>query len=431
MFFLYNGLLLLPRLACGPVGLWATYSDGESAQEWAGRLGRVPGSTGPRAIWIQAASVGETRVAAALLRSFPKGLSPTYLSATTRAGCRLARSLEAEFGGTLATGTFPLDFRASVRATLDVLRPRVLVLVETEVWPNLLDACAATGVRTLIVNGRISPRAFARYRLAPRLTRRCLGLVGRICAQSEADAQRFIALGSPRERVEVAGNIKYDTPPPPSREAASEFRAGVGVPADAPLFVAGSTAEGEDALVLDAFTILRRARPALRLLLAPRHARRFDEAAHEATRRGFRVGRRSEPAAPGEAPEVIILDTLGELPLAWAAAQAAFVGGSLVPRGGQNMIEPASCGLPPVFGPGVENFREPADRLLGAGAAFVVNDPRELAAAIGALLDDPARSRSLGEIARLTVAAASGATARCREAIEASLRAGAFRKGAA
>ena len=420
MFFLYNGLLLLPRLACGPVGLWAGRTGGERAREWAGRLGRVDARVGRRDAWLQAASVGEVRVAEALLKSFSATRPSVYLTATTRAGRRLAASLEGALPG-LASGTFPLDFPSAVAATLDGVQPRVFVMIETEIWPNLLRACATRGVATLVVNGRISERSFRRYRLAAPLIRSSLRTVTRVCAQTEEDAARFITLGAPAGRVEVAGNVKYDAPPPPSADRIAAFRAEVGLTPDAPLFVAGSTAEGEDRIVLDAFARLREGRPGLRLLLAPRHAIRFDTAVVEARGRGWQVRRRTGTVAGSSDADVIVLDTIGELPLAWASASAAFVGGSLVPRGGQSMIEPASCGLAPVFGPGVENFREPAARLLAAGAAFVVHDAAELAAQVGRLLDDPGGSRALGAVAARTVASASGATARCRRALEALL----------
>src|SRR2546426_16304 len=421
MFLLYNGLLLLPRLAAAPLGAWLKRCEGGAATEWAQRLGYHAEALSPSGVWIQAASVGEVRVASnlvnALLARCP-GL-PLILTTTTRTGQALARSAFASLA--VRCGYFPLDFPPSVRRALAAARPRLLVLVETEIWPNLLRECARRGVRTAVVNGRLSARSMRRYRLVAPLMRRALGYLDLACVQTAEDGERFAELGLPPSRLRVMGSMKYDLPSPPDAKDAAAFRSSLGLQDDEFLIVAGSTAAGEDRIVLDAFEAVRHRHARARLLLAPRHPERFATAATEAARRGLAVERRTRRRSarePAAFSEVLILDTLGELPVAYAAAQAAFVGGSLVPAGGQNVLEPAACGLAPIFGPHVENFREPASRLLSAGAAVRVEGAGGLASALFSVIEDPQLARAAGGRGRRAGAAGAGATQRSLRAIE-------------
>jgi 3-deoxy-D-manno-octulosonic-acid transferase len=431
MFLLYNAVLLVPRLGGAVLGAWARRSASPTAREWLDRLGQYRQDGGREAdVWVQAASVGEVRVAWRLVRALETARPATriLLTTTTRTGRKLAASLGQ--GTAVDLAFFPLDFPPAVRRALGATRPRVLALVETEIWPNLLRECGRAHVRTIIVNGRVSPRCFRRYRMVRPLIRRALEHVDLACVQTDEDRSRFLALGLSPDRVRVSGNMKYDLPPEPPPDQVERFRLSLGLGPtrwrpgeDArsdPLMVAGSTAQGEDRLVLEAFRLARNERPRARLILAPRHPERFAAAAEEARRHGFSVGFRTS-SLHGEAappPDVLVLDTMGELPLAYAAAQAAFVGGSLVAAGGQNMLEPASAGLPPIFGPHTENFREPAERLLDAQAALRVSDPRELAEAFTRCLSDAAWTHSAGERARNAVMRAAGATERCARAIQ-------------
>jgi 3-deoxy-D-manno-octulosonic-acid transferase len=432
LYSLYNGILLAPRLASAPLGAWHAWRGGEAATEWAQRFGYGSKPERPSPVWIQAASVGEVRVASRLFPAIASRLTDERiaLTTTTRTGQALARSLAKTIpgGGSISCSYFPFDFRAAVLRTVHRLRPRVFVMIETELWPNVLRECRRAGVRSLVVNGRLSPRSFTRYKLIRPLMRSALGFLDLACVQTEEDGRRFAALGLPPERIRVTGNMKYDLPAPPRPEEASVFRASLGLPPESPVIVAGSTAEGEDPLLLDAFERVRKDHTSARLILAPRHPERFGSAAGEARRRGFSVRLRTDrgPAAPrgrteaGErpGPDVVILDTVGELMLAYAAANIAFVGGSLVPVGGQNMLEPASCGLAPIFGPHTDNFREPAERLLGAGGAFRVADPAGLSRALMEALQDPTGHDAAGGSARDAIAQGAGATERAIAAIE-------------
>jgi 3-deoxy-D-manno-octulosonic-acid transferase len=293
-----------------------------------------------------------------------------------------------------------MDLRPLQRRLLAALRPSAIVLVETELWPSLLREAAAARVPVAIANARLSPERMARYRRFESLYRPLLEGIAAIAAASEADASRLLALGAPASRTSVAGNLKFDLPAPSLSRV--EVRAALGWEATIPVVAAGSTGEGEDAPVLDAFVRLRAAHPDARLVLAPRHAERFDSAEREASSRGLAVHRlsRGERAAPGAT--VLLVDGLGRLATLYAAADAAFVGGSLVPVGGHNVLEPAAAGVPVLFGPHTHHVAEIARVLEEEGAALRVNDAGALADAWERLLDDPdARARQADAAARV------------------------------
>lgn len=376
---------------------WASRTEA-GASEWTERLLRTLPVASPGSIWIHGASLGEARLTSVLageLRSRLPGAT-IAVSALTRAGrAALPSPPKAE-----AAFYFPLDARPLQRRLLAALRPTAIVLVETEIWPSLLREAAAVRVPVVMANARLSPERMTRYRRFESLYRPLLGGLAAVAAASEADASRLLALGAPAARTSVAGNLKFDLPAPtiPRRGV----RAGLGWDDDAPIVAAGSTGEGEDAPVLEAFARLRSAHPEARLLLAPRHAERFDAAEREAESRGLSVHRlsRGERAPAGTA--VLLVDGLGRLANLYAAADAAFVGGSLVPVGGHNVLEPAAAGVPVLFGPHTHHVSEIAEGLEAAGAAIRVRDAAELADAWERLLDDPdARMRQAAAAARV------------------------------
>jgi 3-deoxy-D-manno-octulosonic-acid transferase len=284
--------------------------------------------------------------------------------------------------------------------------------VETELWPGLLRAAAAEAIPVLVANARLSDRSLAR-------TLRFRGAFGSAltnlsaAAQSEEHGRRFGALGVPPERVRVTGNMKYDLEPPAAFAAQREaLEALAGLTAGGgPLWTAGSVREGEEAPVLEAHAALRQKVPGLRLLLAPRHLDRAARCVEEARGLGLAVARRSS-AGPAEAWDVLVLDTLGELWAAYAVADLAFVGGSLVPAGGQNVLEPAFLGVPALFGPSMENFSEEARRLTLAGAAVQVESSRELVERMEQLMGDPAARAEMGRLAQGVVESYKGAMER-------------------
>jgi 3-deoxy-D-manno-octulosonic-acid transferase len=410
MLGLYNTALLPLRVA---VGLWSRRPLAAPAkrEEWAERGARRLATLAPGGVWIHGASVGEARITrdlAAALRARRPGL-PLAVSAVTTSG-------RAQLPGPPAVDAAfyaPLDFRGLPARVLGALRPRLLALVETELWPNLLGEARAGGVRTALVNGRLSARRMTAYRRWSSLYRPLLAALERCGVQTEDDAARFVELGARPEALVVTGNVKYDLRPPEVDVAAVRARLGLG-PGRAVL-VAGSTARGEEELVLEAYAETRREFADLLLVLAPRHLERTRAVAQLVAARGLRA--RALSQEPGEAGphEVVLVDTLGELAALYRVASAAFVGGSLVPVGGHNVLEPAAVGVPVLFGPYTTSVDEPARALVAAGAARRVADAAELAAALAAILGDGTRRAAMGRSGVALVAANRGALGRSAE----------------
>jgi 3-deoxy-D-manno-octulosonic-acid transferase len=364
-----------------------------------------------RPVWVQAVSVGEVMVARTLIAGLAgKGL-PIVLSSTTPAG----RTIAATLSGTAGVFHFPIDIPAFVGWTLDAIRPAAFVSIETEIWPMLLRQCARRGVPALMVNGRISERSRARYGAVAGLLRGSLAAIRLACMQTEADARRLVAIGLPEERVMVTGNMKFDgaVPAPPDGALAALVRDAA---AGRPVLVAGSTSPGEEEIVLDAMGMVRA--DAFFLILAPRHPDRFARVAALLDKRAVPFVRRNGGRSGGTGrPRALLLDTVGELAGTYNLADVAFVGGSLVPRGGQNLTEPAVCGVPVLFGPHTQHVAAVAEALSACGGAERVKDGAALAHAIARLIDDPEARRRMGEAGRSLVIAQRGATARTVEAI--------------
>jgi 3-deoxy-D-manno-octulosonic-acid transferase len=303
------------------------------------------------------------------------------------------------------------------------VRPRLFVMMETELWPNLLRACRAGGVKTLLVNGRISSRSYPRYKLARPFFRHVLAHVDRFCMQSEESARRIVDMGADPARVTVTGSLKFDSLERPESLAASDrgrnrvlryFR----ISPDRPVLIAASTLKGEEEPVLEAFQRMRATRPNALLIIAPRKPERFDDVERLARRTGLNVARRSELRVDAEPRhDIVVLDTIGELAQLFQVATIVFVGGSLVDAGGHNILEPAVFGKPIIFGPYMQNFAEIARAFLDNGAGIEVNTDRELETVLLELMGDPVRRASLGAAARALVEANRGARARSLEAI--------------
>jgi len=416
MLLVYSSLVFLAAVASFPVLLLLSFRQPELRHGLLERLGWVPsappGSSPP--VWFQAVSVGEVEVARRLLAELQERFPhlPCLLSSTTLAGRRLAA--RAMRNGGVRTFYFPLDLPLVVRHAIRRLQPRVLILVETEIWPNLLKTCARTGIPVVMVNGRISDRSYPRYRFFRFFLRQILSGVSLFCMQSERDAERILSLGAPGDRVRVTGNVKWDLEG--TETSAAAVRESLAIPADSPVLVAGSTSEGEEATVLSAWEQLRADAPKLRLVLAPRHPDRFDKVAGILKDRGIPFARRSD-GSPSPVAPVLLLDTIGELKRAYAAGTVCFVGGSLVGRGGQNLMEPAAQGRPVLFGPRTENFSEAAQLLLKTGAGFRVTDAASLASCARMLLTDPTACESAGRRGRDLVARNRGAARLTAESI--------------
>lgn len=382
-------------------------------RRWAERFGFFPPLPTSGCIWIHAVSVGETRAALPLLHALRQRYPaiPLLVTSTTPTG---SRQLREALGDRVSHVYAPYDLPAVVNRFLHRTRPRLAVMMETELWPNLFHICALRGIPLVVANARLSERSARGYRRLGRLTRRMLAAT-MIAAQTEADASRFRALGAPR--VKRMGNLKFDLILPPTlAEQGRELRRALGE--RRPVLIAASTHAGEEEQILDACARLRDGLPDLLLLLVPRHPERFPQVADLCGHRGLDVVTRSENRPCGPETQVFLGDTLGELLLFYAAADVAFVGGSLVPVGGHNVLEPALLGLPVLFGPHIFNFSEACQKLLEAQAAWGVQDTDGLARASATLLADPALRLEAGERGRQVVEANRGALATLLQIIE-------------
>ena len=379
----------------------------------------------PSNIWIHAVSVGEVQASAALVATLRERYPslPIVVTTFTPTGAARARSLLKD---SAYVRYIPFDLPGSVRRFFRRVQPRIAVIFETEVWPNLYHECGRRRVPLVLASARISPRSVGRYRKLGRLFQDALARGTLIAAQGQGDADRFRSLGADPDRTHVTGNIKFDfSVPVDIAERGTELRGFYGT--HRPVWVAGSTHTGEDEQVLEAQRIVRATHPRALLILAPRHPTRFNEVADRLERADVRFVRRSQRAAStaGMAAanaDVLLVDTLGELLDFYASADVAFVGGSLVPIGGHNLLEPAALGLPVLTGPYNSNGEDVARLLIGRGAAEVIHNGNELGHRVSALLSDPDERTRIGELGRASVDGNRGALGKLLGLIEPLLR---------
>jgi 3-deoxy-D-manno-octulosonic-acid transferase len=390
--------------------LWRSVKAPAYRARWAERFGRFAPPTRTGGIWIHAVSVGEAQAVQPLIRRLlqrePSG--SLVVTTTTPTGSARVREL---FGEQVFHVYFPFDLPWAVRGFLDRVQPSLAVLVETEVWPNLLSECNRRGVPVLLANGRLSERSARGYRRLGSLSRETFARFSAVAAQSDADAQRFVSVGVPPERLTVTGSIKFDQSIRGSvKEQAEVVRREWGV--DRSVWVAASTHEGEEEGVLDAHEQVLRVLPDALLVLVPRHPERFDRVAQLVQRRRLRMWRRTQRTPPPSGTAVFLGDTMGELPVFLAAADAAFVGGSLLPVGGHNVLEPAALGVPVAFGPHMFNFAQISQMLLDAGAAERVDGAAALGETMQRWLGNASLRARVGENGRRVVEANRGALER-------------------
>lgn len=384
---------------------------------WRERLGRLPATFERAPIWIHAASLGEAQAAQSLIEALlerdpAQPLLITTFSATARRHCRQ------RFGKRATVVALPYDLPLFVNRFLRNARPRLAIFVETEIWPNLYRALARRRVPIVIVSGRLSPRAFKRYRrFFGGLVASCLKQTAQIAAQTRADADRFIALGAPAARVSVIGNLKFDTQPPKDAvtRGAALRRELFG---ERPVWVAGSTREGEESIVLSAFQRVRERVSGCALVIAPRHPERASAVAELAAAADMEAAMRSNLRDGRCDAPVLIVDAVGELMDFYAAADVAFVGGTLVDVGGHNILEPTVLGRPVVTGPHLDNWHDLASEMVSRGGLTVVNETPELAEAVSRLLSDTEARARAGTAARTCVEASRGATKRALRLLE-------------
>jgi 3-deoxy-D-manno-octulosonic-acid transferase len=437
MYVMYSALAAVAVVLSSPVWLLGMLRHGKYRAGLGERFGRVPARLrDPQrrpTIWVHAVSVGEVLAVSGLISELRQS-APAYrivLSTTTVTGQKLARD---RFGDANVF-YFPLDFAFAVRPYLRALRPELVIVAETEFWPNFLRLARQSGARIAVVNARISDRSFPRYRRFRALISPVLRQVDIFLAQGEEDRCRLVAIGAPAERVQVSGNLKFDLKPPSESPLVAQLKSaltitmggphlpGFGKCGCFPVLVCGSTVEGEEPILLRAFAAVRQRFPDAVMILAPRHPGRFSQVADLVAASGINFWRRSQwtqsQAVPGR---IFLLDTIGELAAAYALADLAFIGGSLVPRGGHNILEAAQHGAPIVVGPHTENFRDMVALFRRADAVVVANAD-EVAPTFLELLADEGRRRDLGARAREILRANAGATARTMAALQSLLAA--------
>lgn len=433
----YNLLLLVLSPLIVLYVLWRAIVKGKSRQGFLERLGRVPPEAAELAhhndpvVWFQACSVGEVAAVEPVIHAL-RELEPMahiVLSTTTSTGYELARKRGLELD---ALTYFPFDLPFVVGHALRSVKPDALIMVDTELWPNILATARAEGIATAVINGRISDRAFPRDLAVRPVMAWVMSNLDQVLAQSDRDADRFRRLGAAPEQVRVFGNSKFDEEMPIVSEAeGAKLRLELGLDPDAPVLVAGSTREGEEEKVLAAFEALRHDHLNAQLVIAPRHPDRGDHIEQLVLEHGFSVHRRSraladpESAARELAPtsqvRVVILDTIGELTRVYSLATVVFVGGSLVPWGGHNILQPIALGKPTLMGPHMHNQQDLADIALAEGAAITVRDSAELAEVAGRIMASEGERQLLATRGQAMLERNRGAARRYAEAVSALL----------
>lgn len=419
MFILYSLIYTLVFIVLSPRFLFDALFKGKYAAGFGQRLGRLPtfDSYGRKVVWLHCVSVGETNAARPLAQRIKQEFPSHSLvvSTTTRTGQKVARAAFANLADLVFY--FPFDWRFTVRRSLRHIKPSVVLLTETEIWPNFIRETSKSNARTAIVNGRLSERSFNRYVKVRKFIRRTLGYLDLALMQGNADATRLMSLGLRASKVKVTGNLKYDHDPSESETAlTAQFRERFGISPEAPLVVAASTHSPEERWVIEALTEVSSAGKRPRLMIAPRHPERFEEVAEIARKSGFHWVRRSERPSPRDkTAEIILLDSIGELRAAYPLAELVFVGGSLIPHGGQSLFEPAAVGKPIIIGHYTANFASAIEDFRAKDALVQLRSARGeevvemLVKVFKELLGNPERRRQLGGRARELMADSRGA----------------------
>ncbi|HXZ78901.1 MAG TPA: 3-deoxy-D-manno-octulosonic acid transferase [Terriglobales bacterium] len=423
MYLVYSALLALALLVSLPYWLLRMLASGKYREGLRERFGSLPqrlkwGSADMSAIWVHAVSVGEVLAVSGLIASLRERFPDhkIMVSTTTATGQKLAR----ERFGERNVFYFPVDFAFAIRPYLKLLRPRLVVIAETEFWPNFLRLAKDSGTRIVVVNARLSDRSFPRYQRFRSLLRGVLGNVDAFLAQSEEDRGRLFLIGADARKVKVVGNLKFDIPAAKPVAITATLKAALAKGEASPVVVCGSTVQGEERMVLDAFQQVLERFPKALLILAPRHPERWPEVAEFVKRSGVQWWRRSQWKETD--PQllrsgVFLLDSIGELASVYSLATLAFVGGSLVPRGGHNIMEPAQHGVAILVGPYTENFREVVSVFIRAGAVDVVQ-PDSVGKEMLHLLFQEEKRALLAKHAREVVTANTGATERTLAVLE-------------
>ena len=408
MFFLYSIILTLGFIVLLPRFIFDAFFNGKYAAGFAQRLGSLPkfDAQGKQVIWLHCVSVGEANAARSLALRIKKDFPDACLvvSTTTRTGQELARTVFADVADLVFY--FPFDWKFSVRRTLRRIKPTVVLLMETEIWFNFIRETYKNGSRIAIVNGRLSERSFTRFGKIKGFMKRVLGYLDLALIQEKADATRLMSLGIRANKVRVTGNLKFDHELDEDEDSLTrEFRKRFGITPDAPLIIAASTHSPEESWILDAFKLVWKSfgQNLPRLMIAPRHPERFAEVTELIKKTGFTWVKRSEKeSSRDKTAEVILLDSIGELRAAYPLAEIVFVGGSLIPHGGQSIFEPAAAGRTIITGPNTANFEAAVKEFLGKEALIQLSAVPEkdiiyqLVKAVSKLLSDRQKRETLG-----------------------------------
>ncbi len=419
MWWLYELCVLIGFVCYLPSALWRRRLPHEG---WSMRLGRYPRELvaslqGKRTLWVHAVSVGEVLSARPLLtvltQTYPD--APLVLSTITPGGFEVGSTQVERLGACIY---FPLDLRSCVHRAFAAFHPRILLLMESELWPMTVHLAHRAGIPIVVVNGRISPRTFRRAQWVQPFFTKMLHRVDLFLMQSQEDADRLLALGAPAARVHVAGNLKWDASltTRPTPQAIQESAARFGLHQEETVIVAGSTHRGEEAVLLRAFRAIRTASPQVRLMLAPRHLERVAEVETLIRQEGWMVARASSTPTAGW--DVGLIDVFGQLPQYYGLASVVYIGGSLIPHGGQNPLEAASLGKPMVFGPSMHNFASITHQLFAHHAARQVNSADELTQTLQELLAHPREAQAMGARAQALTEQFQGATQRTLNALK-------------
>jgi 3-deoxy-D-manno-octulosonic-acid transferase len=413
MYFLYNLVLIAATIMLLPVILFKLITVPKYRGGLTQKLGRLRKSVmrvigSSRPIWVHAVSVGEVMAAHPMIRELKKKYPnrKLILSTVTVTGHYTAKRRVPEAD---AVFFFPFDYPWVVRRVIRGLNPVIVLVAETELWPNFFRELRRAGIPSALINGRISPNSHKSYMKFRVFFRQVFEQVTLFCMQSEEDAARILDIGAPPEQVMVTGNLKFDQKIPTAQIIPVKVRPGGRV------ITAGSTHRGEEAALLEIFKRLRTKYPTLSLIIAPRHPERFDEVEGLINSAGFECQRRTK--IKGEIRDVLLLDTIGELRAFYALCDIAFIGGSLVKVGGHNLLEPAAMKKPVVFSRFMFNFKEISEALLSAGGGIMVRDKNDLYDKLDGLLSDPERARRMGERAYGVIAANSGSATKTLDAV--------------
>jgi 3-deoxy-D-manno-octulosonic-acid transferase len=424
VYVIYNLLLAFALLASAPYWLLRLLRQGKYREGVGERLGMLPphlrslAAAGKPVIWVHAVSVGEILAVAGLIEEMRKRFAGYAIAISTTTGT--GHKLAGERFGAENVFFFPLDLSFAVQRYMRLLRPKLVVLAETEFWPNFLRLARLSGAAVAVVNARISDRSYPRYKKFRSLLRVALRSVDCFLAQTEDDARRLAGIGAEPGRIQIAGNLKFDAAAPAAKPEAGQLLARLQEISAGPIAVVGSTVEGEEQMLMATLRAILERHPRALVILAPRHKERFDAVAGLLGNFGIPFTRRSYPEWPRNvnSGSILLLDTIGELASIYGLAYVAFVGGSLVPRGGHNILEPAAFGIPILVGPHTENFRDIVQKFAAGGGVLVVRDQHELQSALLRLLADPLERKQLGERALAVLQANQGATGRTLAELE-------------